>query len=258
MSVTSDLLSGRATVEAEALANLDDAVRDDYEAIVVGLAGLEVKLPASCTQENKDAIGDVIVRARKVEVYCNDLFKTLCAPWRARIDRQRELWKPLGDRAAALALKARGLVEALLEEEKKRREAEERAARQRVSEAQAAQAAAEAKALAAETPEAQQAATKDADAAWQLTKQAVGALDKQPAQTKVRVGSATVFERRTLDYEVVDVAAFAKAHPDLVEIKRGPTLAGLRDATAGLAQIPETLPGWPGLRLKLTPKTASR
>jgi hypothetical protein len=74
----------------------------------------------------------------------------------------------------------------------------------------------------------------------------------------VSVGGATVFNVSRVDFEITDMGAFATAHPGLVEVKRGATLQMLRDAVRGMPSLPESLAGWPGVKIKLAKSTSSR
>jgi len=238
-------------IQEDVLAVLSPDQRAVYKALDDGLAGLETKLPAKLeTPEEQELAGDVIARAKKAKAFSEKTFKSVVEPSNAFIKAQRAVWKPLAERAGALVAKATGLVDALLASERQKREDDERAARELVAQKQKEQAAAEAKAQAAETPEEADEAQKEAEQKWNETRKAVSELDKAPVQTSVKLGAATVYESKTLDFELLDMAAFASAHPELVEIRRAPLLKQLRDATSGMTELPETLAGWPGLRLK--------
>jgi hypothetical protein len=241
-----------------ALDALDDDKRVAYMKLSSGLDRLEEALPTECTDETRPVIGDTIARCKAVEKFANELFHEIADPLNERVRLQRDLWRPIGERAVALMKKAQSLVETLLEGERRRREEAEAAARALVSAKMAEQAAAEATAMAADTQEAADAAKKLADAAWNETRQAVQALDKAPATTSVKVGETTVYEASRLDFEILDMGKFAAAHPDLVDVRRGQTLAALRHACAGLTALPETIAGFPGVRLKLKKTTSSR
>lgn len=243
----------------EALAQLGEHDRQAYISIADGLATLESTLPETCADdEAREVIGLVIGQAKAAEKFSVATFQALTAPWSERIATQRGLWQPLAARAKAIVVKAQALVETLLAEQALARRDAEARARAAVVAAQKEQADAEALALAAGTPEAQAIAANVADAAWIASRDAVRAMDKAPAQTAIKVGGATVYESSRLDFEVTDIAAFAAAHPELIEIKRGPTLTGLRASLRGMPALPETLAGWPGLKLRIAKKTASR
>jgi hypothetical protein len=245
-------------VRREALLELSEEKRLVFEKLDSGLTGLESSLPEACTPETQDAVGSVIARCKAVEKFAHEQFKEIVEPLRSKTNRQRALWKPLQERAVALKDRAQALVESLLAEERKRRQEAEEAARKAVSAKMAEQTKAEAEAMAAETPEAASEAKKKADEAWLATRQAVQQLDKAPAQTSVKVGDVTVYEASRLDFEIVNVGDFAKAHPELVEVRRGATLSALRAALSGSVELPETIPGFPGLTLKLKTTTSSR
>jgi uncharacterized membrane protein YqiK len=241
-----------------ALKILTPEQEEAYVRVVEGLLKLESALPSECTAETQEEIGRIINTAKKVEKFSADIFREIAQPWQDKINLMRLLWKPLGERAIALQKKATALVERLLMAERQRREEAEREARRIVAEKTAQQAAAEAKALAAESDAEAAAAKQAADQAWAETRQAVQALDKAPATTSVKVGDATVYESNRLDFEITDMAAFAKAHPELVEVRRGPTLMALRAALTGTLTLPPALPGFPGVKLKSKTTTSSR
>lgn len=249
--------------KTRALAQLDLDARQAFEQVEVGLAALERLLPTQALtpetdEETRSAIGRVIAKAKRVEKFVESTLADIVAPWTAKVADQRALWNPLRDHARRLYVRAQALVDDLIRAEAAKREAEERAARELVAKKQQEQQAAEAKALAATTTEEQVAASKEAEAAWIATRTAVAALDRSPATTKVQVGDAVVFESSHVDYDIVDMGAFAKAHPELVEVRRGPTLTALRAALRGLTSLPETLAGWPGVRLKMAKRRAGR
>jgi len=223
-----------------------------------GLDSLEKSLPEACTAETRDRVGETIARCKRVEVFADQLLHAETDPLRARATSSREFWKPVIERAHGIRQQAEKLVERLLAEERKRREEAEALVRKTASEKMAAQTAAEAAAMAADTPEAAKKASEEADKAWLETREAVQALDKAPARTAVKVGDVTVYEASRLDFDVMDVGAFATAHPELVEVRRGPTLAKLRTALSGALSVPDAVPGFPGIKPKLTTKTSSR
>ena len=223
-----------------------------------GLDRLERSLPAECTPETRELVGEVIGRCKTVEKFADGLLHGETDPLRAKATAAREFWRPVIHRAAGLRALAEKLAERLLADERKRREEEEALVRKTVSEKMAAQSAAEAAAIAAESPEAAEKARAEAEAAWVETRAAVQALDKAPARTAVKVGEVTVYEASRLDFDVTDVGAFATAHPDLVDIRRGPTLAKLRAALSGALTVPDSVPGFPGIKPKLKTKTSSR
>lgn len=243
---------------SDALADLEPEILAAYEKVSARLTELEGKLPKVCTPENQEQIGAIIKAAKLTETFANDAFKTIAAPSHAKINRQRGLWKPLWEKADSICKRATFLVDGLLAEQRKKREQEEAKARETAKLAAQQQAEAEAQALNATTDAEAAAAKTKADAAWEATKKAVQALDKGPQQTAVKVGGVTVFEAGTLDYEIVDMGKFATAHPDLVEVRRGPTLAGLRDAVRDLPEVPESVAGWPGVRVFVKKDTRSR
>lgn len=244
--------------QATALDALSDADRLTYSKILGGLKKLEDRLPAECTPENEELIGKIIKGGKGAEKMAAETFQSVVKDWDEKIKAQRGLWKPLGERAKAIVARAVALVDVLLQKKEQARIDAERSAREAVAKNQQIQADAEAKALAAQTPEEVAAATKAADVAWNETRKAVAELASGPAQTAVKVGGATVFNSSRLDFEITDMGAFAKAHPELVEVLRGKTLAALRDATKDLTELPQTLAGWPGITLKMTKKPGSR
>lgn len=245
-------------MKAAALKDLDADAKDTYANLVAGLSKSEKELPKTCTQDNRGKIGKVITAARKAAEMANETFQAIAGPWDVKVKQQRVLWREIADRAIALAKRAEALVQALIDEEDAKRKAAEDEARKAVEEAQARQRAAEAKAMTAETPAEQKQAKAEADAAWNDTRKAVGDLERQPASSKVNLGSATVYQADRLDYEVTDLGKFATAHPELVEVKRGATIKALRDACRGMATLPGTLPGFPGITLKMGKRTTTR
>lgn len=242
----------------DVLDTLSADIRSAYLQLVSGLDTLEVKLPAECTEENREQIGDVIARCKAVEKLANEIFRHEVDPLNERVRLQRELWRPVADRAVALMKRAQGLVERLLAAERARRDEAEAQARTVVSEKMKQQAEAEARAMAADSEEVAAQAKKEAEAAWLETRAAVQALDKAPATTSVKLGDTTVYEASRLDFEITDMGKFAMAHPDLVEVRRGPTLAALRHACEGMTKLPDTVAGFPGVKLKLRTTTSSR
>ncbi len=246
------------TTSEAALNELTDDQRLAYSRLLGGLKGLLAGMPTECTDENEKDVGARMKKARAAKKLAADSLADIAGDSSALVKRQRDLWKPLGELAADVIDKGKALVSVLLAKQVNAREAEDRATRERVAAAQKKQQEAEAKALAAQTTEAREAASKQADLAWSETKSAVAAMEKAPSATKAKVGETTVYETKRLDFEVVDMGAFAAAHPDLVTVKREPTLSALREATGGMTELPETLAGWPGLKLKTSKTTASR
>ncbi len=241
-----------------ALAYLDDDAREAYAVLMGHVETCEAGMPTVLTPENSEAVGDLVAKAKSVSKTAKGSLDFVTAEWTQKVKEQRSLWGDIIARANAVVDRGVTLARTLLAKEEEARNAREAQARQEVRRQMEAQAAAEAAALAASTPEEAKAADVAMNAAWDATRREIQKLDEAQSGASVKLGSVTVYESRRLDFEITDLAAFAKAHPELVEVKRGPTVAALRAAIGTAETLPPSVPGFPGIVPVLTKSPGSR
>jgi hypothetical protein len=219
-----------------------------WRRLVTGAQKLAKKVLVQLQGEDKAALTDSAKRAGEALKLAKEQLAQQVAPHQKRIDDLRNAWALLTAPLTRMDSEIRDRLRVLVKQEQDAAKAEEERLRKEAAEAFKRQEEAERKAAEAETPEERIVAQVDAARAHS---EVVGALMDIPAAGPV-VASGDVGKLsggEEYDYEVTDIGAFATAHPDLVEIRRGPTLKLIRKL-GGVAV--------PGLKLKKVPKISIR
>lgn len=236
--------------ESKAVAVVANPARfsDDQKAawlrIAKGARKLLERVSELVKGNDKGALADEAKKAGAGMKLAKSILDEQIAPLQQQEQEFRNAWAVAVEPLTRADVDVRNRLKAIVEEEHRAKLAEEKRLRDEADAAFKRQQEAERQAAAATMQEEKLAAQVEAARAHGEVVETLMSLP-EAGPVKAKGETASLSGGEEWDFDVEDIGAFATAHPDLVEIRRGPTLKLVRSIA------PKEVPG---LKLKRVPK----